>query len=139
MGGGEGGGGSPGGATNVFEAEPDEDRDIDDEGDPPGWDIPVKPPPPGAWVVARQKEEGEAGLAGMAGDTYLLKKMSQEVKRLNRMYLVLIPLTTSIPVARKKRNKNSKKKRWKNPSGRGCCGMSRAARFQEKSWQSSPK
>jgi hypothetical protein len=81
-----------GGATNVFAAEPGEDRDIDDEpeGEPEGWNIPVRKPPPGAWVVAKQKEEGEAGMAGMAGDTYLLKKLSQEVRRLNRVYLVLL-------------------------------------------------
>jgi hypothetical protein len=88
--GGEGGG--AGGATNHFAAEPEEDRDIDDNPDqePEGWNLPERKPPPGAWVVERQKEEGEAGMAGMAGDTYLLKKLSQEVRRLNRLYLVLL-------------------------------------------------
>lgn len=86
-------GGSPAGVTNVFESEPGEDRDIDDgieDAAPAGWDLPVRPPPPGAWVVAKQKEEGEAGLAGSAGDTYLIKKLCQEVRGLNRLYLVLI-------------------------------------------------
>jgi len=90
-----GGGGDAGGmaSTNAFEADPEEDRDIDDPlpGEvPEGWDLPDHKPPPGAWVVAKQKEEGEAGMAGMAGDTYLLKKLSQEVRRLNRVYLVLL-------------------------------------------------
>ncbi|MEN8151505.1 MAG: hypothetical protein ABFS86_16940 [Planctomycetota bacterium] len=90
------GGGAEGGgmaSTNAFTAEPHEDRDIDDPvpgEEPEGWDLPERKPPPGAWVVAKQKEEGEAGMAGMAGDTYLLKKLSQEVRRLNRVYLVLL-------------------------------------------------
>ena len=86
-------GAPPPGVTNVFQAEPGEDRDLDDDVDaeePPGWNLPVRPPPPGAWIVKKQKEEGEAGLAGSAGDTYLLKKLSQEVRRLNRVYLVLL-------------------------------------------------
>ncbi len=85
--------GTPPGVTNVFAAEVEEDRDLDDDVDPaepPGWNIPSRPPPPGAWVVERQKEEGEAGLSGMAGDTYLLRKLSQEVRRLNRVYRALL-------------------------------------------------
>ena len=80
-------------STNIFPAEPHEDRDIDDDLDvegPNGWNLPVRPPPPGAWVVERQKEGGEAALAGMAGDTYLLKKLSQEVRQLNKVYLALL-------------------------------------------------
>ncbi|MHC4470974.1 MAG: hypothetical protein ACYTDY_08615 [Planctomycetota bacterium] len=83
----------PAGVRNVFEAEPGEDRDIDDDVDtdsPPGWDIPTRPPPPGAWVVEKQKEEGGAALAGMAGDTYLMRKMNQEVRLLNKLYLLLL-------------------------------------------------
>jgi len=91
--GGDGEGGGVGGVTNRFQADPGEDRDIDDDVDtdePPGWNIPVRPPPPGAWVVAREKEEGQSGLAGAAGDTYLIKKLCQEVRGLNRVYLVLL-------------------------------------------------
>jgi hypothetical protein len=84
---------APPGEKNAFQAEPGEDGDIDDDVDmdqPVGWDIPSRPPPPGAWVVEKQKEEGASGLAGMPGDTYLMKKMSEEVRQMNLLYLVLL-------------------------------------------------
>jgi hypothetical protein len=79
-------------STNVFEAEPGEDDDLDEgkSGGDPGWDLPPRPTPPGAWVVAKQKEQGDAGLTGAAGDTYLIKKLCQEVRQLNRLYQVLL-------------------------------------------------